>query len=406
MLLGQRHILALQRRDTVPRTFEIASLRGITIRVHLSAMIAFALLVLFLGSRTLPLILPGHLQITHWSVGFVSTLFLFLSTIAHELGHTAVARLRGIRAEAITLFLLGGSSDIPSENEEPLDEVLIAVAGPSVSLTLAGLAAGTRLLLPAQVQTEPLMLLLQGVQWLNIWLGAFNLMPTLPLDGGRALRGLLWYRLGDYRRATRVAGLTGQIVAAGLLAAGVALLIASLDTTHNPIPPILGYSPQWVAVLAILIAWFLNSSSRSAYRQLTLQGRFAGVKVSQLMTENPPSVEPWTRLDEIMAQHFIGQGERAVAVLRDQDLLMGLVAYADVNRVPRTEWPSRAAGEVMTPLGKLVTVSPSDNIEVAIRHMAEGHLNQLPVVADGRLVGMIARVNVLRFLDTGNDPSR
>src|SRR5438094_658847 len=163
---------------------DIASVRGIAIRVHISALIAFGMLVLPLAAVYFPAMLPRERAPTYWSVGFISTLFLFLSTLAHELGHSLVARLRGVPVESITLVMFGGSSDIRSDSEQPIDELLIAVSGPGVSLIVAGLAAVARLTIPNP--SQPLMLFLESVLLLNIWLGAFNLVPTLPLDGGRA----------------------------------------------------------------------------------------------------------------------------------------------------------------------------------------------------------------------------
>lgn len=381
----------------MPTTFAIASVRGIAIRAHVSALIAFAALLLLLATVYLPTALPLAGAQTHWSVGFISTLFLFLSIVAHELGHSLAARARGVPVEFITLVMFGGSSDIRNENEKPLDELLIALAGPGVSLLVASTAAWARYAIPSQ--SQPLALFLESILLLNIWLGGFNLLPALPLDGGRALRGFLGLRTRDYRRATRIASLVGRGLAAALLASGLVLLVVSFDFRQGPVPSLLGYDPRLVAVVAILVAWFLNNAARSSYRQVVLQGRFAGVSVSELMTPDPTTVAPWTSLDEIVAQHFLQRGERAVAVVRGQDLLMGLVAYADVRRVPRAEWASRAAGEVMTPVAELLTVAPTDHVELAIRFMAQRHLNQLPVVVDGHLVGMIARVNILRFID-------
>ena len=108
---------------------------------------------------------------------------------------------------------------------------------------------------------------------------------------------------------------------------------------------------------------------------------------------------PWTSLEEIVTQHFLQRGERAVAVVRDESAFMGLVAYSDVRKVARSDWGAKAAGEVMTPAGRVLSVTPEDGIDVAIRHMAERHLNQLPVIIEGKLVGMITRANVLKFLE-------
>ncbi len=389
----------------MPRIMDIASVRGIAIRIHVSAIVAFCLLVLALAAVYIPAMLPrGIPQPIYWLVGYICALFLFLSTLAHELGHSLVARMRGVPVESITLVMFGGSSDIRSDNERPIDELLIAISGPGVSLVLAGLAFAARVAIPNP--SQPLILFLESVLLLNIWLGVFNLVPTLPLDGGRALRGLLWQQFGDYRRATHGASLVGQVIAAGLLAAGLGLFIVSLDPAHSPVTSIFGYDPKGVAFIAVVVAWFLNSSARSAYRQLVMQGRFAGTKVSDLMSEEPATVAPWTRLDEIVTEHFLSKGERAVAVVRDDNTLVGLVAYADVNHVPRHLWPTKAAGEIMTATANLVTVGPTDSVESAIRHMAERHLNQLPVVVDGKLVGMVARVNVLRFLDPSGHVER
>lgn len=381
----------------MPTTFPLASVRGIPIRVHVSALVAFVALVLILASAYLPSILPAERGQTYWSVGFISTFFLFLSTVAHELGHSLVARARGIPVESITLVLFGGSSDIRRDNEKPLDEALIAVSGPGVSLVIAALAAGARHGIPNQ--SQPLMLLLEAVLLLNIWLGFFNLLPTLPLDGGRALRGLLWQRTGDYRRATHIASLVGRGIAAAVLVAGIGLFMVSLDPEGRPLTSVWGYEPRLVALVAIAAAWFLNRGARSAYRQVEMQGRFSGISVSDLMTPDPATAAPWMALDELVNQYFLQRGERAVAVVRDGDVLVGLVTYGDIRKVARSTWPSRAAGEVMTPAADLVTVLPSDSADAAIRHMAQRHLNQLPVVEDGKLVGMIARVNVLRFLE-------
>lgn len=381
------------------RTISLFTLHGIAVQARISAVVAFLLLLLVLVALYFPQVLPGEQAQTHWSVAFLSALALFSSIVVHELGHSLTAQARGLAVNSITLVRFGGSSDIGRENERALDELLVALAGPVVSLGLAGAAAVARFNLP--IASQPLVLFLEVVLFMNLWLGAFNLLPSLPLDGGRAMRGLLWQWTGDHRRATRIASVLGRGIAAALFVGGVVLLVLSLEPGHAPW--ILGQPPPLVAVLAVLLAWFLNTGSRDAYRQLLLQERFRGVKVAEVMTPDPSAVTPWTSLNDIVGQYFLQKGERAVPVVRDGDVLMGLVTYHDVRKVPRAEWSSRAAGEVMTPVTELVTVSPGDPLETAIRPMAERHFNQLPVVQDGQLVGMIARVNILRFLDWKTD---
>src|SRR5690606_34320263 len=115
------------------------------------------------------------------------------------------------------------------------------------------------------------------------------------------------------------------------------LFVASADHTQ-PLRLPGGYDPRVIGVLLIVVAWYMNSRARSAYRQIVMQGKFAGSKVSELMSPDPATVAPWTRLDEIVSEHFLEKGERAVAVVRDDNQLVGLVAYSDVARVPRTDW--------------------------------------------------------------------
>jgi Zn-dependent protease/CBS domain-containing protein len=377
--------------------FPLTSIRGIAIRVHVSALAAFLGLLLLLASGYFPALLPQERALTYWAVAFLCTLALFLSNLAHELAHSLVAQARGIPVDAVTLFLFGVSSDINQDRERPSDEMLISMSGPLLSLGIAAVAAAARFGLPNP--SQPLALFLEAVLLLNVWLGAFNLLPTLPLDGGRVLRGLLWKLAGDYRRATWIASIVGRALAGLLLFSCVALLILSLDQERSPIPAMAGYDPRVMGAAGIFLAWFLNRGAVSAYRQVEMQGKVAGVCVADVMTREPPIVQPWTSIEEVVSDHFLQRGERAVAVARGENLLVGLVAYADIRRIPRTEWATRAAGEVMTPLAKLITVAPTDSVEAAIRHMAQGHLNQLPVVVDGQLVGMVARVNILRFLE-------
>jgi CBS domain-containing protein len=191
----------------------------------------------------------------------------------------------------------------------------------------------------------------------------------------------------------------GQTIAAALFLGGAALFVLTLDVTRNPMPSIFGFDSRMVALIALLIAWFVNNSARAAYRQVVLEGRFVGVNVEQIMTTEPATVTPWTSLEEVVTQHFLQRGERAVAVIRDERSFMGLVAYSDVRKIPRDAWGTRAAGEVMTPATRVLSVTPEDGIDLAIRHMAERHLNQLPVLVEGKLVGMVTRANVLHFLE-------
>jgi len=381
----------------VPRTVPLVNVRGVSIRATPSSFLAFVALLFVLVNAYFPGTLPNERGQTYWSVGFLTTFCLFLSVIVHELAHALVASARGVPVTAVTLMMFSGTSDIERDSQKPLDEALINIAGPAVSLVIATLALTARLAIPGQ--SLPLMGFLELVLILNLWLGVFNLLPALPLDGGHVVRGFIWYRTGDHRQATRVASLLGRLLAGLFFVGGVVLLLVSLNPGGGPVPDVFSYNPSIVAVIVILLAWFLNTGSRNAYRNAVLEHRFQGVPVSRIMTPDPHTVPAWMTIENVVNECFLQRGERSVAVVRDDDVLLGLVAYSDTRKVPRGEWGSHAVGEIMTSARDLIKVSPEESVDTAVKHMAEKHFNQLPVVENDRLVGMVARVNVLRFLD-------
>ncbi|MSQ23176.1 MAG: CBS domain-containing protein [Chloroflexi bacterium] len=381
----------------MPRIFNVATVGGVAIQARMSAAIAFTLLVFFLALVYLPAALHNEQPITLWSVAFISTLALYLSTIAHELGHCFVARHRGIPAQIITMRLFGGTADIPQEPQRPLDVVFISIAGPLCSGLVAGLALALQTFLPNP--SPPLALFLEAIFLLNAWLAAYNLLPVLPLDGGRALQGIIWQIRGDFVSATNLAVNLGRLLAGTMATACLVLLVLSADRESTLVPRWIPTDPR-IPLVGLMLAYLLNNGAKSVQRSTLLQDRLAGATVSRVMSVRPKSVQLWTTLDEIASQHLRQGRDRAVAVVRDDDILLGLVAFSDVAKVPAKERAHRTAGDVMTPATVLVTVSPQEPLEEAVRHMANRHLNQLPVVEDGHLVGMIDRFSVLQLAES------
>ncbi|MBI4213737.1 MAG: CBS domain-containing protein [Chloroflexi bacterium] len=385
----------------MPRVFTLGTVGGVVIHARTSAVIAFIMLVWFLAMLALPgyPALRDERPLTLWSVAFVSALALYASTVLHEMAHCVVARRRGVPANTITVSFFGGHSDIPQEYPRPGDEALISIAGPLVSLAVSGSAFALGELLPNP--SEPLKLLLDGIFVLNGWLAIYNLLPVLPLDGGRALRGVIWRLRGNFIEATNISVTVGRLLAGALAAASLALLVFSGDGGPTPLPSWLKVD-RGFAVIGLLLAYLLNNGARNVQRSAELQERLSGLTVAKVMISDPPTVPPGTTLAEIASQYFVSDRGRAVAVVRDDQTLVGLVAYSDVMKLPEDQRATRTAGQIMTPAADLVTVTPEDPVETAIRHMAHRHLNQLPVVEEGRLVGMIDRVNVLDLTQPAN----
>ncbi len=360
-------------------SFTLGRVRGIKIGVHYTWLLAFVLISWSLASGYFPRQYPGWGGGLYWTVGVAAALMLFASVLAHELCHAFVALSRGLQVRDITLFIFGGVTNITSESENARDEFLIAVVGPLSSLALAGafwLAAQT-----VPNDRSPLDASLSYLALVNFSLGVFNILPGFPLDGGRVLRAVLWGTLGSIGRATRIAALVGQGLALLFIAYG---FVQILEGDF--------FGGLWIG----FIGWFLNNAADATRRQSRLQEGFRGVKVSQVMQAEPLSVSPGLPVRVLVDDHILGRGARALPVALD-GRIVGLVSLTDVKRLPTAEWDRNAVGAIMT-RPPLKTVSPREEASRALQLLIDQDVNQLLVVEDGAIVGMLSRGDMMRFL--------
>ncbi len=333
-------------------------------------------------------------------VAVVASLLFFASVLAHEFGHALVAKGWGLPVREIRLFLFGGVSNIEREPPSPLAEFVIAIVGPAVSffigiscILVSGLFLRGTSLSEAESVLAGLGPLATIILWLgpiNVLIGAFNLIPGFPLDGGRVLRAGLWRVTGDLRRATRWASASGQAIGWGFVALGFAMILGARV-------PFFGQgagSGIWLG----LIGWFLSSAAARSYQGLLVQEALAGVTVNQLMRRSGPVIDADSTVASVVSDWFMRSGESVLPVFRD-GLLVGVLSTDDVRRSPRESWAVEPVAAIMTPRDKLITLTPSESAATAMKLLAEKNLDQLPVLADGQLVGMLDRSAVARWLD-------
>ncbi len=359
-------------------TLRLGRIHGIAIGIHYTWLIAFALITYSLALGLFPVLIPGLATGAYWLLGASAAVLLFASVLVHELSHSLVAQARGLPVSSITLFVFGGVSNIQTEPEDPGQEFLMAVVGPVSSLILAGIfwALFTIIAAPAPVQA-----LLFYLAVVNLILGVFNLLPGFPLDGGRVLRAIIWGITGNLGQATNWATGIGQVFAFLLIIWGVFQIFGG---------NFLG--GLWTA----FIGWFLNNAAEESRRQVIARETFRGVRVRDVMAPNPPVVSPTLPVRDLIEEYAIRRGTRALLVASD-DQLVGIVTLADLHKLPHDTWNEATVGQIMT-RGPLVTTSPNVDLQSALRLMGERDLNQLPVIADGRLVGMLTRSGVIRYL--------
>jgi Zn-dependent protease len=364
---------------------------GVQIGLHYSWLIIASLITLSLA---------GHFRMTnaHWGSGVIwatailtGTLF-FAAIIAHELSHAAVALARGLPVRSITLFALGGVAQIEKEAADAKTEFWMGIAGPITSaligFVLLGIAsalgwtpeAGT--LIPAA--ETPLLAMLVWLGYINISLAVFNMIPGVPLDGGRVLRAILWWITGDEARSTRNAARVGQLVAYFFIALGIFRFFGGA-----------GLGGLWIA----FIGWFLLDAARASYAQVSIDESLRGLNVRDVMETDCSVVEGRSSLQSVVDEHLLRTGRRCFLVV-ENGRVAGLLTPHEIKAVERARWPTTTAESVMRPLGKLRTVEPDTPVAEALQVMGRENVNQLPVVSDGRLEGMISRGHVVRLLQT------
>ncbi len=365
-------------------SLRIARIAGIDIAIHYTWIIIFILISWSLAVGYFPAEYPGWEGLVYWVTAAAAALLLFISVLVHELAHSLVAISRGVPVKSITLFLLGGLSNLEAEPEKPGVEFAIAIVGPLTSVALAGLFWAldlTGLAVEGPVKATTVYMI-----EINVLLAAFNILPGFPLDGGRVLRALLWGATNNLRKATNIATTVGQVFGWALIAWGVFWAL-----TDN----IIG------GVWLIFIGWFLNSAAEASRREMELRAIWLNVKVANVMNDRPETIEGTANIETLVNDLYVKKGIRSVAVVEDGKL-QGIVTLADIKKVAPGVWRTTTVSSVMTPQ-PLKTVTPADNMKAAVYLMAENGLNQLPVVVEERLVGMLDRADIIRYVQVHHE---
>lgn len=363
-------------RATGLRIFRIF---GIPVYLHPSWFIIFVLITVSLAKQ-FAIQHPQWTQMQHWSLGILTSLLFFASVLFHELSHSVVALRYKIPVVSITLFVFGGVARISREPASAKQEFNIAVAGPLASFSLAG---AFWLLARVFPSSEMLGTLAGWLGWTNFILATFNLMPGFPLDGGRIFRAMVWGATGDYTRATRFASRAGSLIAYAMIVAGIWWSLTGRLRDG-----------LWLA----FIGWFLLTAAQESYAQVAIRQALRGLRAGDVMSEELPSVRRDMSLEEY-SHELLRTGRRCHLVIAD-DQFLGLMTLAALNKVPREEWHSTSVQAAMLPRDKILCTAPEQPVLRVLERMQSEDVNQMPVVSNGQVVGLVTRDSILRVIQT------
>ncbi|GCE50892.1 Zn-dependent protease [Thermosporothrix hazakensis] len=366
----------------MPGSFRIGTIAGLTLYIHFSWFIILFLLTFSLAFGWFPALYPGQSIISYLFLGLIASLLLFVSVVLHEMAHSLVARSRGLPVRNIVLFIFGGVSNIQEEPHSPGTEFLMAVVGPLVSLIIGAICYGLFYLFRGA--HSPFVPMLAYLGLANILLGVFNLLPGFPLDGGRVLRSIVWKATGSAYRATQIATRVGAFIAYLFILVGIWIFFFSRDP----------FNGIWLG----FIGWFLLTAAHASRSQATLDTLVQGATVGEFMKKDPITVPANISLRRLIDEYILPQGLRSAPVMQ-ADRFVGLITLKDIQRVPRDDWERIPVGLVMKPVEQLHTVTPQHGIKDALPLMSRQDVNQLPVLENGQLVGMLTRDAVIRSLE-------
>ncbi|MFC1742304.1 site-2 protease family protein [Nanoarchaeota archaeon] len=359
------------------RNFKVGRYFGIDVYLHYSWFLIFLLLAWGLSTGFFPEQFPGRTGFEYWGIGIFSSFLLFLSVLAHELSHSLVGMRHGIKVDRITLFFFGGVAGMHEQKMSPKSEFQMAIAGPAFSIVLAFVFLAvynlTSFFYVAAVSSY--------LFRINLIIAVFNMMPGFPLDGGRVFRSILWYWTKDFKKATHIATTAGKVLAYIMIFIGFSNV----------------FTGNFAGIWFVLLGFFLLMLSTLSYKQIVIKDALAGVRAGEFVTKKFVSVKPGTSLRDVVVDVLLKKDVTSVLVMEDGRFL-GVLVAEQVQQIPKKEWKGIKASDAMVGASRVGKVRLMTGAYNTLVKMLKGGLDFLPVIEKKKLVGIVRRQELLRYV--------
>jgi Zn-dependent protease len=355
--------------------WQLIKIRGIPLRIHPSwFLILMVATVAFQQHFRLNLASSASgdpAAVVLWALGLVTAVLLFVSVLLHELGHSLVALSQGVQVKSITLFLLGGVASVERECSTAIGALLVAAAGPAVSLVLGVslLASGH-----AAAHVAPwLGVMVTELGSLNLVLALFNLLPGLPLDGGLIVKALVWQVSGSQRRGVEVANACGRLLAFFAIGLGVLLLLRGA-----------GLGGAWL----VLLGWFGLGAVRNQQQLLQLQSALTSVTVKDAAGRRFRVLDSGARLRELSQLRLAEPSPTGAAdwlLVCDRGRWQGVIDDSTLQELPVQRWDSDRVGDHLQPLSSLPCIDGDAPLWQAVQQLEQSNSSRLLVLSPAGL---------------------
>ncbi|KAK1180274.1 site-2 protease family protein [Streptomyces sp. NBS 14/10] len=362
-------------------SMRVGHVLGVPLRMHWSVPVLVALLAYGLGHETLPAWTPGHSNVVYAAASVIGAALLMGSLLLHEAAHAVTARRKGVSVEDVTLWALGGMTKMGRPRTAGV-ALLVAVSGPITSLVIGGAAIGAGIGAHGLIGWGIPAALLLWLGWANLLLGVFNLLPAAPLDGGRVVQAVMWWRTGDRERAERAAGRSGQIFGMAMIAFGWVAFIRGAT------------GGLWFSLIGLFMVIIANAERQHA----TLTETLRGVRVADAMSHPVAAGADWLTVDRFIDEVAAPARHSVLPVLDFEGRPSGLVSLRGLAAVPSGNRGMQRVRDVATPLSRCTLAVPGDLLnEVMDRGARPGGGMPILVVDHGHLEGIVTAHDVTRL---------